>query len=139
MSRVLLERALDALSGSPDALDSSDAHKLMADIESELAKPLPKPVAWMKKHENGVVIFSLNPAEESDFTPLYAEPPARKPLTDDEIDEFCSEMPEQVKDVFKMGVRFAEDRIHGIRDYLNGQITHGITDPEQSKPQSNAI
>jgi hypothetical protein len=41
-----------------------------------LAKPRPNPVAWMKKHENGVVIFSLNPAEESDFTPLYAEPPA---------------------------------------------------------------
>lgn len=50
-----------------------------------LEKPLPKPVAWIKKHENGVVIFSLNPAEESDFTPLYAEPPARKPLTDEQI------------------------------------------------------
>lgn len=51
-----------------------------------LSNPLPNPVAWMKKHENGVVIFSLNPAEESDFTPLYAEPPASKLLTESSQD-----------------------------------------------------
>jgi hypothetical protein len=125
MSRVLLERALDALSGSPDALDSSDAHKLMADIESELAKPLPKPVAWMKKHENGVVIFSLNPAEESDFTPLYAEPRARKGLTDDEIAKYYH------GPIPNLGTAIAFARAI--------EAAHGITDPEQSKPQSNAI
>jgi hypothetical protein len=122
MSRVLLERALDALSGSPDALDSSDAHKLMADIESELAKPLPKPVAWMKKHENGVVIFSLNPAEESDFTPLYAEPRARKGLTDDEIAKYYH------GPIPNLGTAIAFARAI--------EAAHGITDTEQSKPQS---
>jgi hypothetical protein len=125
MSRDLLKRALDALSGSPDALDSSDAHKLMADIESELAKPLPKPVAWMKKHENGVVIFSLNPAEESDFTPLYAEPRARKGLTDDEIAKYYH------GPIPNLGTAIAFARAI--------EAAHGITDPEQSKPQSNAI
>jgi hypothetical protein len=52
--------------------------EFISTLNHEIVKPLPKPVAWMKKHENGVVIFSLNPAEESDFTPLYAEPPASK-------------------------------------------------------------
>lgn len=62
--------------------------------------------------------------------PLYAEPPAGKPLTDEEIEEFCFMMPEQLKDVFKMGVRFAEDRIHGIRDYINGPMVNGIKGQE---------
>ncbi|MGB3988281.1 MAG: hypothetical protein WBK67_01145 [Minisyncoccales bacterium] len=51
-----------------------------------LSNPLPNPVAWMQKHENGVVIFSLNPAEESDFTPLYAGQPASKLLTESSQD-----------------------------------------------------
>jgi hypothetical protein len=80
MSRDLLKRALDALEITHKAshyfvVEASQAIKA---IKEELAKPSPEPVAWMKKHENGVVIFSLNPAEESDFTPLYAEPPASK-------------------------------------------------------------
>jgi hypothetical protein len=64
--------------------------EFISTLNHEIVKPLPKPVAWMKKHENGVVIFSLNPAEESDFTPLYAEPPARNPLTDDEINRIAN-------------------------------------------------
>jgi hypothetical protein len=85
-----------------------------------LAKPLPNPVAWMKKHENGVVIFSLNPAEESDFTPLYAEPPARSPMPDVEISKaFCDEsgvsIGDTLEDAFEAGVRFGE-QYHGIKE-----------------------
>jgi hypothetical protein len=87
-----------------------------------LSNPLPNPVAWMKKHENGVVIFSLNPAEESDFTPLYAEQPAREPLTD-----------EQIHDLWDI----ANGNLHKFTRAI--EAAHGITDPEQSKPQSNAI
>lgn len=38
-----------------------------------------------------------------------------KLIPDEEISDFCSDMSEELKSVFKMGVRFAEDRIHGIK------------------------
>jgi hypothetical protein len=93
MSRDLLKRALDALSGSPDALDSSDAHKLMADIESELAKPLPEPVTYQFQDTDGSWHDFINPDHYKNtvkdgrwpIRALYAEPLARKELTIDEI------------------------------------------------------
>jgi hypothetical protein len=143
MSRELLNKIIEWRNTKFSTLTDLD---LLLDEAIEIEKQSPDPVMYigelafneLKKGWCGDV-YCTNYEIGPNDVPLYAEQPARKPLTDDEIDEFCSEMPEQVKDVFKMGVRFAEDRIHGIRDYLNGQITHGITDPEQSKPQSNAI
>jgi hypothetical protein len=130
MSRDLLKRALYALSGSPDALDSSDAHKLMADIESELEKPLPKPVTYQFQGTDGSWHDFINPDHYKNtvedgrwpIRALYAEPPARKPLTD-----------EQIHDLWDI----ANGNLHKFTRAI--EAAHGITDTEQSKPQSNAI
>lgn len=79
MSRELVKilRGIADIAEDNDKPNWANAMRQAAEyIRADLDKTLPNPVAWMKKHENGVVIFSLNPAEESDFTPLYAEPPA---------------------------------------------------------------
>jgi hypothetical protein len=61
-----------------------------------------------------------------DYRFLCKELKPRKPLTDDEIESVYSEIQWRGRAAFFAGVRFAEEK-------------HGITNPEQSKPKSNAI
>jgi hypothetical protein len=118
MSRELIENLRD-YADIAEAGEKSHWAKAMREaaeyIMADLDKPLPETVAWMKKHENGVVIFSLNPAEESDFTPLYAEPPTTvsKPLKYNEIYLGAKENKASMYS-FLLGVQFAEEK-HGIR------------------------
>lgn len=54
----------------------------------------PEPVAWMYKHQNGdFTELTLSVGFEKNFdgitTPLYASPPKRKPLSDEEAHVLC--------------------------------------------------
>jgi hypothetical protein len=62
--RDLLIRVYDSVGRYIDA-------DLKKEIEDELSKSLNRPAAWMKRHKNGLVVFSLNPADKNEFMPLY--------------------------------------------------------------------
>jgi hypothetical protein len=66
-------------------------------IEAELAKPEPEPVAWMYDWKDGLnclpvknnvttLMHKITHFCAHNVRPLYTSPPARKPLSDDEID-----------------------------------------------------
>ena len=51
----------------------------------ENVKPEQEPVAWAHQPPGMSTIYSIEPIPGPDSIPLYATPPARKPLTDEEI------------------------------------------------------
>ena len=59
----------------------------MKNIRARLAEPEPEPVAWMYVNSDGECeqIEYETPPDDPSVTPLYAYPPARRPLTDEEI------------------------------------------------------
>ena len=97
--RELLKQALEALiwehGGEP--LPTLTVAAIDA-ITAELANPEPEPVAWLWQSDNYATTFSQRIFQykiEADqmiirhsgkLYPLYTSPPARKPLSDDEID-----------------------------------------------------
>jgi hypothetical protein len=100
--------------------------EFISTLKHEIVKPLPKPVAvigetyyllWTGK---GHLTHGVKVGDK-----LYAEPPARKGLTDDEIAKYYH------GPIPNLGTAIAFAR--------SIEAAHSITDPEQSKPQSNAI
>jgi hypothetical protein len=96
MSIDLLKRAkqlIEQYGSLFDGIPGNEHFDLLRDIGEYLEKPLPEPVAWMKnigEMEVADVTSSIWTAQEwscvgIDVVPLYAEPPARKELTIDEI------------------------------------------------------
>ena len=84
-----------------------DAMKALAEA---LAEPEQKPVAWAHQPPGMSTIYSIDPISGPDSIPLYAAPPARKPLTDEEIDNL--ELPPNGCTMREL-VRVVE-RAHGI-------------------------
>lgn len=93
MSRELLKHAYEMMHCPPCTSNSGGDRDLLCEkIKEYLAKPLPEPVAWMT--EDGRITTGSNAPEQFGkhwCIPLYAEPPARKPLTDDEMQEVLDE------------------------------------------------
>lgn len=94
-ARELLKDALEILQdiGEEDLMMKEE--DLMMKIDAYLAKPEPEPVAWtgsgsLEAIKNDRSGFILGRKYKSHPIPLYAEPPARKPLTEQEILD-CSE------------------------------------------------
>ena len=96
-----MRQALDALENASYSLgeywhernkngESAEMYKVIETIKTELAKPEPKPVAWLHINANGSIkdiYFDLIQALFVGINeiPLYAAPPARKPLSEDEL------------------------------------------------------
>jgi hypothetical protein len=94
MNRELLQQALNALRISAPlghAMEDYEyRHRLIKDIEAELAKPEQEPVGYFYLRK-GVFFHIYEPHNaDPEVFPLYTAPP-RKPwvgLTDDEINDF---------------------------------------------------
>ena len=81
MSRELLKRLRNALNISAD-----DFNELMDDLDAELAKPEPEPVAWMR-HCKFYGCLEFTSKDDPAAFPVYTSPPARKPLSNEELIE----------------------------------------------------
>jgi hypothetical protein len=91
-------------------------------IESELEKPEPDPVAYLFAwiDDDGDEVNKLGfsvPKEGFDAIPLYTSPPARKPLSDEEIVVICIESLGWTV-VENLAFKFARaiEKAHGIGD-----------------------
>jgi len=89
-----------------------DAMKALAEA---LAKPEQEPVAWMCADEDmtrkGYCRFSRNCEGEWNI-PVYTTPPARKPLTDEQISAIVQSMSAYTWDAHMLAR--AVERAHGI-------------------------
>ena len=86
--RLALE-ALEAMNPYP-ASKEDQRNKAITALRTALEQPEPEPVAWMLGDKFYKVkqcrFFSKNPGEKiPGQIPLYAAPPQRRPLTDEEI------------------------------------------------------
>ena len=93
------------------------------DILRQAAQPEQGPVAWINEH--GHIDRGLDAIlDPTGWTPLYAHPPQRKPLTEEEIELAYREIWRNLSDGFshtsaewiEAGIRYAE-KAHGI-EYL---------------------
>ena len=124
--REALKLALDALNAAQDFGYNSRRQLIINLISEALAEPDPeqKPVAWMYHgilhngtlHDRPSLIWrpeymdALSASMGAKATPLYTAPPARKSLTDEEIDNL--ELPPNGCTMREL-VRVVE-RAHGI-------------------------
>ena len=96
---------------------------LMATLRAALAEPVQEPVAWMVYTEGGASAYVTdNPRDligAYRALPLYAAPPQRLPLTDEEIDaEWRKAASEEGFTTAQFVRTFARaiERAHGIGD-----------------------
>jgi hypothetical protein len=129
MSRELLKRALSKLLVlSNTDIRNQETDELIEEIEQMLSKTLPEPVGYcFGKYCGGIVWSSTPPDERKSWLPLYAEPPSRKPLTDDDIEAVYDKWN---LENHKLG---SLDGMDSFARAIEAKIR------EQSKPQSNAI
>jgi len=112
--------------------------QIIYEIEELLKEPEQEPAAWMYERQNeDFTERTLSVGFEKNFDgitiPLYASPPKRKPLSEDEIDKAYQESCRNYYDLaFKDGVRFAEQHygITGERNnhYKERRETFGESD-----------
>ena len=111
--REALQMALKAIAAIELTDDFELAMKASRVIREALAEPEQEPVAWMCADEDmtrkGYSRFSRNCEGEWNI-PVYTTPPARKPLTDEQINEL--ELPPDGCTMREL-VR-AIERAHGI-------------------------
>lgn len=116
--REAAEKAIRALRratyiGRPEV--SADCESAIDALHAALAEP-DEPVAWYFERERKVVI-SFTPDRDPDKTwqPLYAHPPRREPLTEEEVRRLYREAwtPESEADEVLAFAR-AIERAHGI-------------------------
>jgi len=81
MSTEAMKLALEALKGSTDKTLSIRA---ITTLREALAQPQQEPVAWLDPWTQNNVTTDYD-AYGKHGIPLYTSPPARKPLTDEEI------------------------------------------------------
>jgi hypothetical protein len=88
------------------------AAKTSAALEAALAEPVQEPAAWQWL-DTGTFRKKLpKTAERGAWNPLYAAPPQRKPLTDEEINAVCA--PLGFAQLSPVEVTRAIEQAHGI-------------------------
>jgi hypothetical protein len=104
--RAAAQQALEALENAEDQLAkpySTGARCAITALRAALAEPVQEPVAWYFEARHidsawGPAISLKHPGAEGVYlrkvTPLYAAPPQRKPLTEEEIWKFWWSRPE---------------------------------------------
>jgi hypothetical protein len=103
--------------GTYEALHCRDA---ITGLRAALAQPEQKPVAWLRQRDNTLAVNDGG-LFGSDWTPLYAHPPQRKPLTEEEIELAYREIWRDLSNDFshtsaewiETAIRYAE-KVHGI-------------------------
>ena len=105
------------------------SHPVIAEIKEYLEKPEQEPVAWIDRinfnslPDKAWVLqcYVQNKKTDRANIPLYAEPPERKPFTEDRIHEIMDKKVDDASNYgfntrawFKLGFKEAEKR-HGIR------------------------
>ena len=98
----------------PDNLQFMD--NAITALRTALAEPEPEPVAWQWK--DGTLTNDPDRADGT-WTPLYAHPPQRKPLTDEEIELLAVKHAPPIDPAFAKDDDFIEfaravERAHGI-------------------------
>jgi hypothetical protein len=95
---------------------------LLDALDSYEAKPLPEPFTYIgysafEKLSSGyaVSVFCSKHAMTNRDIPLYTEPPARSPLSDDEIVIGFGESGQLSLNSFEAGARWSEEK-HGIKE-----------------------
>lgn len=83
-------------------------------IREALAEPEQEPVAWAHQPPGMSRIYSIEPIPGPDSIPLYAAPPARKPLTDEQISAIVQSMSAYTWDAHMLA-RLIE-KAHGISE-----------------------
>lgn len=81
MSRELLTEVAEMMRSNGVGWTPKKYADLLSKIESELAKPKPKPVAYLRDDGFGDLEFTSS----DDGFAVYTAPPARKPLSEDEL------------------------------------------------------
>lgn len=115
-ARELLKRAASALHDTFDGVKYMEP--LIEEIDAYLAKPEPEPVAFMSKNLDAVKLPSnILTGSKRFIIPLYAEPPARKPLSDKEVLDIANDH------FFQYGENELSDVIRAIRET---EKAHGI-------------
>ena len=87
--REVMQMALEALELEATRTPIPETAAALTALRARLAEPEPEPVAWMVFTQDGQSVFVTdNPTDIGDdqrALPLYAAPPTRRPLTDEEI------------------------------------------------------
>ena len=83
--RELMQQALKALEANLGNWAAKT--KAIAALRERLAQPEQKPVAWLYRDSWGVMKLSQTMPPPVGAFPVYATPPQRKPLTDEEISD----------------------------------------------------
>ena len=81
-------------------------------IREALTEPEQEPVAWAHQPPGMSRIYSIEPIHGPHSIPLYSAPPARKPLTIEEITAIVQSMSAYTWDVYMLAR--AIERAHGI-------------------------
>ena len=115
--RKAAQQALGALKAGTD-VDPIFAGETIDALRAALAQPEQEPVAWINEHghsDRGLDAI-LDP---TGWTPLYAHPPQRKPLTEDEIFRVAyAEFPywsQDIQSAFVTQFARAIEKAHGIK------------------------
>jgi hypothetical protein len=124
--RELLRQALEALHFDLSAKESA---KVAEEIRAFLAaeSEADKPVAWTNYDEldclkEDVTCYMYAEPWGDRQIPLYTRPePARKPMTEEEIEEICDtrefdQIQGGMREAFYLGIRYAEKHLGIVRD-----------------------
>ena len=117
--RKAAKKALEALDRS-DYFGWQSNIPIIKSLREALAQPEPEPVAWMIYTLDGASVCVTD--SPSDFTseyralPIYATPPQRKPLTDEEITKLTADTWGSASIAPQSAPAFARaiERAHGI-------------------------
>jgi hypothetical protein len=126
MSRKLIEHIVESVREIPNRIEPLGGQNykyvrleeviglLLDALDSYEAKPLPEPIGYIKRFENGWIQF-VTEAKGKEYVPIYEEQPTTvsKPLKYHEIYRGAKENKASMHS-FLLGVRFAEEK-HGIK------------------------
>lgn len=110
-AKELLSKLLIAFQNKTVWQDHHHCAGIADECKKFLRKPEPEPLGYMRDDGNGELEFSSHD-DEAAFPafPVYRESPARKPLSDDEINELVCDLHD--KDIWTFAR--AVEKAHGI-------------------------